>query len=79
MAASDPNEGGPSQRLFDPHDISVRLPLPRAELATIWRASDGRRVLSIVAGGKSHDFILTPGVVAMLLSEAGADLIRNRV
>jgi hypothetical protein len=70
--------GGSPQRLLGPHDISVRLPLPRAELATIWRASDGSRVLSIVAGGKSHDFTLSPAILVMLAYEAMTDLIRDR-
>jgi hypothetical protein len=69
---------GSPQRLFDPHDLSVRVPLPRAELATIWRAKDGSRVLSIVAGGKSHDFALSPAILVMLVSEAMTDLIRDR-
>lgn len=52
------------------------MPLPRAELITVWRAKDGTRVLSIVAGGKAHEFALTRRALKMLLSETG-DAILN--
>lgn len=72
---ADPS--GSSFVLLSPNDLSVRMPLPRAELITVWRAKDGTRVLSIVAGGKSQDFAMTPEIEVMLLSEAARDIIEG--
>lgn len=50
---------------------------PRAELVTIWRSSTGLRMMSIVAGGKVHEFELCARRVSNILKEAAHEMTRD--
>jgi hypothetical protein len=58
-------------------DPRADKPPPVADLVTIWRCKRGVPMMSVVTGGKVHDFELTRRRLSFILQEAARELTRD--